>query len=67
MLDMDKFTLEHQVSLYGYYVKYKPAKKCQRKFRRKFPGIRVPHRNIIHNGVNKSGTDMLVNSKPKHC
>lgn len=53
---MDKFTLEHRVFLYDAYVKCESARKCRRKFSRKFPGVRVPHRNTIQNLVNKVRT-----------
>jgi hypothetical protein len=67
VLDMVKFTLQHQAFLYGYYVKYKSARTCQRKFRVKFRGIRIPQRNSIQNVVNKVRTGMSVNTKLKHC
>jgi hypothetical protein len=34
-------------------VKYKSTKKCQKKFRRKFPYIRTPYGNTIQNPVKK--------------
>jgi transposase len=63
---MDKFTLEHRVFLYDTYVKCKSARKCQRKFRRKFPGVRIPHRNTIQNLVNKvRSTGEVMDRKPE--
>jgi hypothetical protein len=46
---MGKFTLELRV----FYVNYKSARKSKGKFRRKFPGVKVPHRNTTQNLVNE--------------
>jgi hypothetical protein len=46
----------------------KSTRKCQRKFRREFPGVGVLHRNTIKNFVNKIRTNgMLIYRKPKCC
>jgi hypothetical protein len=64
---MVQYTLEQSVLLYDSYVKYGSARKCQRKFRRKFRGERVPSRQIIHNLVNKRrSTGFLIDKKQKH-
>jgi hypothetical protein len=66
VISMDRFTLEHQVFLYDCYVKCKSARTCERKFRRKFPNVWAPHRNVIQNLVKKlwaSGT--LIDKKGK--
>jgi transposase len=47
------YTSEQRVFLYNTYVKYGSARKCQRKFRRKFRDERVPCRKTIYNLVNK--------------
>lgn len=55
-----KYTLKHEEFLHEFYMK------CQRKFKRMCNGGWVPHRNIIHNIVNKvKTTGMLVDRKPK--
>jgi hypothetical protein len=63
---MDKFTLGHGVFLSQSYVKCKFIKKGQGKFRRKFPGVQVPHRNTIQNHINRVRNGMLIDWKPKH-
>jgi transposase len=46
---------------------YGSAGKCQRNFRRKFRGERVPSRQTILNLVNKLRTaGLLIGKKPKH-
>jgi transposase len=66
VVGMDKFTLEHRVFLYDTYVKCNSARKCQRQFVRKFPGVRVPHRNTIQNLVNKvRTTGVITDLKPE--
>lgn len=66
VVGMDKFSLEHRVFLYDTYVKCNSARKCQRKFVRKFPGVRVPHRNTIQNLVNKvRTTGVITDLKPE--
>jgi hypothetical protein len=53
--------------LYEYYVKCNSTRKSQRKFRRKFPKLRVLYRNTIQICVNKvRTTGVLVDRKPKH-
>jgi hypothetical protein len=62
-----KSTLEHQLFLYESYMKHKSDWKSQKKFRTKFPGVKVPNRNYIHNLVNKIRiTGKLIDRKPKH-
>jgi hypothetical protein len=64
---MVRYTLEQRVFLYDTYVKYGPAGKCRRKFRRKFRDERVPSRQKIHNVVNKlRTTGLLTDKKTKH-
>jgi hypothetical protein len=56
-----------RVFLYDTYVKYGSARKCRRKFRRKFCVERVPSIQIIHNFVNKlRTTGLLIDKKQKH-
>jgi transposase len=60
-------TLEQSVYLYDIYVKYKSARKCRRKFRRKSRDERVPVRQTVHNLVNKfRSTGLLIDNKQKH-
>jgi hypothetical protein len=42
------YTLEQRVILYDTYAKYGSARKCRKKFRRKFCDERVPSRQTIH-------------------
>jgi transposase len=64
---MVRYTLEQRVYLYDTYVKYGSARKCRRKFRRKFCDERVPSRQAIHNLVNKvRSTGLLIDKKQKH-
>jgi hypothetical protein len=50
---MVRCTSEQRLFLYDTSVKYGSARKCRRKFRRKFLGERVPCRQRIHNLVSK--------------
>jgi hypothetical protein len=50
---MVRYTLEQRVFLYDIYVKYGSARKCRRKFRRKFHDERGPSKQTIHNLVNE--------------
>jgi len=66
---MNKFTLQHQVFLYDSYVKCKSTRKCQRKFRIKFPRVQVLCRN--QNLVNEVRTigmlkDRIQNIRVKY-
>jgi transposase len=62
-----QYTLEQRVFLYDSYVKYRSARKCQRKFRRKFRDERVPSRQTIHNLVNKlRSTGLWRDKEQKH-
>jgi hypothetical protein len=54
------------VFLYDTYVKYGSARKCRRKFRRKFHDKKVPSRQTISNLVNKLGSTGLL-KKQKHA
>jgi transposase len=64
---MVQHTLEQRVFLYDAYVKCGSARKCRRKFRRKFRGETVPSRQTIHNLVNKlRSTGLLIDKKQKH-
>jgi transposase len=64
---MVRYTLEQRVYLYDTYVKYGSARKCRRKFRRKFCDETVPSRQTIHNLVNKvRSTGLLIDKKQKH-
>jgi hypothetical protein len=48
-------------------LKCKSARKCQGKFRSKFPDLQAPHRNIIWNVVNKLQTSgVLIDKKTSH-
>ncbi|PSN51195.1 hypothetical protein C0J52_06063 [Blattella germanica] len=42
-----RYTLEQKRFVYDTYIRKKSIKKCRRKFRRKFPGIPVPHKSMI--------------------
>jgi hypothetical protein len=64
---MVRYTLEQLVFLYVTHVKYGSARKCQQKFRRKFPDERVPRRQTIHNLVDKlRTTELVIGKKQKH-
>jgi hypothetical protein len=53
--------------LYDCCVKHKPARKCQRKFRRKFPNNQAPRRNTIQKLVKKLQTSgILIDKKTSH-
>jgi hypothetical protein len=48
-------------------MKYGSARKCQKKFRRKFRDERVPSRQTSHNLVNKlTTTALLIDEKQKY-
>jgi hypothetical protein len=59
--DMDPFIIEHRAFLYEFYVKSNSTRNSQRKFRTKFPGVPVPHRNTIQNLIRTIG--MLTGRK----
>jgi hypothetical protein len=44
---MVKYTLEQQIFLYDSYVKKKSFKSCKRRFRHRFPGVRIPASSTI--------------------
>jgi hypothetical protein len=48
-----RHTTEQRLCLVQLYFKYESARKCRRKFQRKFTGEPVPSRQNIHNLVNK--------------
>ncbi|PSN51602.1 hypothetical protein C0J52_09095 [Blattella germanica] len=48
-----RYTLEQKRFIYDTYTRKKSIKKCRRKFRRKFPGIPVPHKSTIQQLVKK--------------
>jgi hypothetical protein len=48
-------------------VKYNIARKCHRRFKRKFSMVWVPNRNTVHNLVSKVRTiGILIDMEPKH-
>lgn len=47
VLYMDKFTVEHQVFFYKFYVKCKFANKCNRKFRGNYLEFRFPTETVF--------------------
>jgi hypothetical protein len=50
------------------YVKCKSARMCQRKFRRTFPDIQVPHRNTIQSLVKKlKKSGVLIDKKTRQA
>jgi transposase len=58
---------QHVLYLYDTYVKYGSARKCRRKFRRKFHDERVRSRQTFHNLLNKHrSTGLLIDKKQKH-
>jgi hypothetical protein len=60
-------TLEQRVFLYGTYVKYGSARKCQQKFWYTFHDEIITSRQTIHNLVNKLRTmGLLIDGKQKH-
>jgi transposase len=64
---MVRYTLEQRVFLYETYVKNGSARKCRRKFQRKFRDERVRSRQTIHNLVNKLiSTGLLIDKKLNH-
>jgi hypothetical protein len=50
---MVKYTLEQQIFLYDSYVKKKSCKSCKRRFRRRYPGVRIPASSTILRLVRK--------------
>jgi hypothetical protein len=44
---MVKFSLEQRILLYDSYVKKKFYKSCKRRFRRRYPGVRIPASSTI--------------------
>jgi hypothetical protein len=50
---MVKYTLEQQIFLYDSYVKKKSYKSCKRRFRRRYPGVRIPASSTILRLVKK--------------
>jgi hypothetical protein len=60
---MVRYTLEQRVFLYDTYVKYRSARKCQRKLRRKFCDEQVPSKQTIHKFVTKLRTTGLLMEK----
>jgi hypothetical protein len=64
---MVRYTLEQLVFMYDAYVKYKSARKCQRKFQCKSRDERLLSRQTIHNLVSKLRTmGLLRDKKLKH-
>jgi hypothetical protein len=63
---MVRYTLKQYEFLYDIYVKYGSARKCWRKFRRKFRDERVPSRQTIHNLVSKFRTGLLIDKRQEH-
>jgi hypothetical protein len=63
---MVPYTLEQHVFLYDTYVKYGSARKCWRKFRRKYRDERAPSRPTVQNLANKlRSTGLLIDNKQK--
>jgi hypothetical protein len=61
---MVRCTVEKRVFLYESYVKCASARKCRRKFRRKFPGITVPNTTGIRELINRvRSTGSLLDKK----
>jgi hypothetical protein len=50
---MVKYTLEMRIFLYDSYVKKKSYKSCKRRFRRRYPGVRIPASLMIFRLVKK--------------
>jgi hypothetical protein len=50
---MVKYTLEQRIFLYDSYVKKKSYKSCKRRFRRRYPGDRIPASSTILRLVKK--------------
>jgi hypothetical protein len=63
---MFQYTLEQRVFLYDTYVEDGSARKCRRKFRRKFRVEKVPSRQTVLTLVNKLRTTGLLYKKTKH-
>jgi hypothetical protein len=64
---MAQYPLEQFLSLNNIYVKYGSARKCRRKFLRKFHDERVPSRQTIHNLVNKLRSTGVGIDKKQTC
>jgi hypothetical protein len=61
------YNLEQRVFLYDTYVKYGSARKCRRKFIRKFRDERIPRRQRVHSFVNTFiSTGVLADKRQKH-
>ncbi|PSN54011.1 hypothetical protein C0J52_10163, partial [Blattella germanica] len=63
-----RYTLEQRRFVYDTYMRKKSIKKCRRKFRRKYPGIPVPHKSTIQQLVKKvcetgSFSDKKINQR----
>jgi hypothetical protein len=63
---MMRYTLKQYEFLYDIYVKYGSARKCWRKFRRKFRDERVPRRQTIDNLVRKFRMGLLIDKRQEH-
>jgi hypothetical protein len=50
---MVKYTLEERIFLYDSHVKNKSYKACKRRFRRRYPGVRIPASSTILRLVKK--------------
>jgi hypothetical protein len=50
---MVKYTLEQRFFLFDSYVKKKSYKSCKRRFRRRYPGVRIPDSSTILRFVKK--------------
>jgi hypothetical protein len=50
---MVKYTLEQRIFLYDSYVKNKSYKSCKTRFRRRYPGVRIPASSAILRLVKK--------------
>jgi hypothetical protein len=61
---MVKYTLEQRIFLYDSYVKKKSYESCKRKFRRRYPGVRIPASSTILRLVKKvRSTGSLLDKK----
>jgi hypothetical protein len=62
---MVRYTVEQRVFLYDSYVKCGSARRCRRKFCRKYPGNTVPSTRGIHKLIDKvRSTGSLLDKKP---
>jgi hypothetical protein len=66
---MVRYAVEQRVFLYDSYVKCGSARKCRRKFCRKFPGVTIPSTTGIHKLIYKvRSTGSVLDKKPaKKC